>query len=167
MTDGVCFSFKKVEKAIASLFLESPIARVSEETGIGSLVDKFSNFWNENFSWEEGKYSPKNILAPKEEEEEEDEVVSFEAEARDERKLYDDSETEMENVEEIISEIYDDEWQTMQADSSYKVKVTWRLTASNYPLQSAAVIAERTEEKARSLMTDSLEPPPPPSPSLL
>lgn len=144
--------FKKVEKAIASLFLESPIARVSEETGIGSLVDKFSNFWNENFSWEEGKYSPKNILAPKEEEEEEDEVVSFEAEARDERKLYDDSETEMENVEEIISEIYDDEWQTMQADSSYK---------------SAAVIAERTEEKARSLMTDSLEPPPPPSPSLL
>ena len=124
MTDGVCFSFKKVEKAIASLFLESPIARVSEETGIGSLVDKFSNFWNENFSWEEGKYSPKNILAPKEEEEEEDEVVSFEAEARDERKLYDDSETEMENVEEIISEIYDDEWQTMQADSSYKVKVT-------------------------------------------
>ena len=72
-----------------------------------------ANFWTENFSWEEGKYSPKNILAPKEEEE-------VEAEERDERKLYDEAETEMDNVEEIISEIYDDDWQTMQAESSYK-----------------------------------------------
>ena len=109
----VVFSFKKVEKAIASLFLDSPIARVSEESGFGSLVNNVANFWTENFSWEEGKYSPKNILAPKEEEE-------VEAEERDERKLYDEAETEMDNVEEIISEIYDDDWQTMQAESSYK-----------------------------------------------
>ena len=112
----VLFSFKKVEKAIASLFLDSPIARVSEESGLGNLVNNVANFWTENFSWEEGKYSPRNILAPKEEEEEE-------AEARDERKLYDEAETEMEDVEEIISEIYDDDWQTMQAESSYKASV--------------------------------------------
>ena len=111
----VLFSFKKVEKAIASLFLDSPIARVSEESGLGNLVNNVANFWTENFSWEEGKYSPRNILAPKEEEEEE-------AEARDERKLYDEAETEMEDVEEIISEIYDDDWQTMQAESSYKAR---------------------------------------------
>ena len=74
-----------------------------------------ANFWTENFSWEEGKFSPRNILAPKEEEEE--------AEARDERKLYDEAETEMGEVEEIISEIYDDDWQTMQAESSYKAIV--------------------------------------------
>ena len=78
---------------------------------MGNLVNNVANFWTENFSWEEGKYSPKNILAPKEDEE---------AEARDERKLYDEAETEMDDVEEIISEIYDDDWQTMQAESSYK-----------------------------------------------
>ena len=114
----ICSSFKKVEKAIASLFLDSPIARVSEETGIGNLVNKFSDFWTDNFSWEEGKYSPKNILSPKEEETEEE---ALEAEARDERKLYEDTEAEVEEVEEIISEVYDDGWHTMQADSSYKV----------------------------------------------
>ena len=106
-----------MEKAIASIFLDSPIARMSEESGLGNLVDNVANFWTENFSWEEGKYSPKNILAPKEEEEE------AEAEARDERKLYDEAETEMDEVEEIISEIYDDDWQTMQAESSYKARL--------------------------------------------
>lgn len=125
----VCFSFKKVEKAIASLFLDSPIARVSEETGIGNLVNKFSDFWTDNFSWEEGKYSPKNILAPKEEEGEEEEAL--EAEARDERKLYDDTESEIEDVEEIISEVYDDGWHTMQADSSYKVPVSLKKSLLN------------------------------------
>ena len=87
-------------------------------------MNNVANFWTENFSWEEGKYSPKNILAPKEDEE-------AEAEARDERKLYDEAETEMDNVEEIISEIYDDDWQTMQAESSYKARLELLFVCSN------------------------------------
>ena len=56
------FSLKNMEQKISSFFLESSVARVSEEIGFGTVLNKVSNFWNENFSWESGKFSPKNIL---------------------------------------------------------------------------------------------------------
>eukprot|EP00090_Calanus_glacialis_P042652 TRINITY_DN75618_c0_g1_i1.p1 TRINITY_DN75618_c0_g1~~TRINITY_DN75618_c0_g1_i1.p1 ORF type:complete len:320 (-),score=81.58 TRINITY_DN75618_c0_g1_i1:55-906(-) len=69
--------FKNMEKKISSFFLESPVARISEEIGFGTILNKVSSFWNDNFSWEAGKFSPKNILESK----------KAEVEGREERQL--------------------------------------------------------------------------------
>ena len=66
-----------MEKKISSFFLESPVARISEEIGFGTILNKVSSFWNDNFSWEAGKFSPKNILESK----------KAEVEGREERQL--------------------------------------------------------------------------------
>lgn len=44
------------------------MARVSQEVGFGTVLTRVANFWNKNFSWTSGKYSPKNILESKEDE---------------------------------------------------------------------------------------------------
>lgn len=53
--NSVHFSFKKVEKAIASFFLDNPLARASDEGGIGSFVDTMTDIWTDNFSWDYGR----------------------------------------------------------------------------------------------------------------
>ena len=55
------------------------MARVSEEIGFGTVLTRVADFWNKNFSWTSGKYSPKNILEKKEDK----------AEGREYRKLED------------------------------------------------------------------------------
>ena len=44
------------------MFKKNPVARVSEEMGFDTMINKVVDFWNRNFSWESGKFSPKNIL---------------------------------------------------------------------------------------------------------
>ena len=57
-----------MEQKISSFFTKSPVARISNEIGFGTVLNKVADFWNTNFSWSSGKYSPKNILESKKDE---------------------------------------------------------------------------------------------------
>ena len=113
------FSLKKIEKAVAGLFLDNPLARASDESSIGGLVTTVTDFWTDNFSWDYGRFSPKNILVPT------DEKVQ-----RDEEKLLEKNAAIDEDVDEsLYDEIfnnvdYEDHFKHMQmeTDSSQKVK---------------------------------------------
>ena len=110
---------KKIEKAVAGLFLDNPLARASDESSIGGLVTTVTDFWTDNFSWDYGRFSPKNILVPT------DEKVQ-----RDEEKLLEKNAAIDEDVDEsLYDEIfnnvdYEDHFKHMQmeTDSSQKVK---------------------------------------------
>ena len=112
------FSLKKIEKAVAGLFLDNPLARASDESSIGGLVTTVTDFWTDNFSWDYGRFSPKNILVPT------DEKVQ-----RDEEKLLEKNAAIDEDVDEsLYDEIfnnvdYEDHFKHMQmeTDSSQKV----------------------------------------------
>ena len=47
-----CFSFKRIEKSIASFFLDNPLARAGDE---GGVLSPLTNFWTDNFSWDYGR----------------------------------------------------------------------------------------------------------------
>lgn len=63
-----------MEKAISGIFLGNPISRASEvseeseeeeaDEGLGGLVSKMTDVWTDNFSWDYGRFSPKNIIIP-------------------------------------------------------------------------------------------------------
>ena len=49
---GNYFSFKRIEKSIASFFLDNPLARAGDE---GGVLSPLTNFWTDNFSWDYGR----------------------------------------------------------------------------------------------------------------
>ena len=124
---------KKIEKAVAGLFLDNPLARASDESSIGGLVTTVNDFWTDNFSWDYGRFSPKNILVPT------DEKVQ-----RDEEKLLEKNAAIDEDVDEsLYDEIfnnvdYEDHFKHMQmeTDSSQKVKYENLLVFYLIPTQS-------------------------------
>jgi len=44
--------FKRIEKSIASFFLDNPLARAGDE---GGVLSPLTNFWTDNFSWDYGR----------------------------------------------------------------------------------------------------------------
>ena len=54
---------EKLGEGIASLFgVGSPIARASEEIGLTNIFSSLTSFWENNFAWGTGKFSPKVII---------------------------------------------------------------------------------------------------------
>jgi len=130
---------KKIEQKVSNFFLKSPVARMSEQIGFATVLNKVTNFWNKNFSWEAGKYSPKNILESKKEDV---------AEAREYRQL--DAPEEKLDTAPTALKVADPSWTDMRDDSKLQVEVA--------PVDDTA---------PPSLMRDTMAPPPPPEYHLL
>merc|ERR1712117_72242 len=114
-----------------------------EEDGIGGIVSNINDFWTDNFSWDYGRFSPKNILVPTDQKLKHDE----ERKLQEKQSTVEDDITEMTDAyDEMYNEInYDDHFMhihmdNMEADASQKS-----------PVLSPQV----------ALMSDSLSPPPP------
>jgi len=155
--------FKRVEKAIAGVFLSAnPMSRASldemveeetkEETE-GGFFNSVNNFWTDNFSWDYGKFSPKNILVPSD------------------QKLQRDKERKGEGLEEKTDNVGNLENEVFNEDFGYEDAYDYPNYHDNYlhvhmkadsSQKTASVLTPRV-----ALMSDSMSPPPPPPLQLL